>query len=60
MMSYKPIESSAVVGDLHTVALVGIDGSRQSRGSLLQIDGLIMAGLVQLRPRHLMRTLVVV
>jgi hypothetical protein len=27
---------------------------------LLQIDGLKLAGLVQLRPRHLMRTLVVV
>src|SRR5947207_7267857 len=26
-MSYKPIESYGVIGDLHTVALVGIDGS---------------------------------
>ena len=26
-MGYKPIESYAVIGDLHTVALVGIDGS---------------------------------
>ena len=49
-----------IIGGLHIVALVGIDGSRQSPGGLLQIDGLIMAGLVQLRPRHLMRTLVVV
>jgi hypothetical protein len=29
------------------VALVGIDGSPQSPGGLFQIDGLIMAGLVQ-------------
>src|SRR2546425_2732747 len=26
-MAYKPIESYGVIGDLHTVALVGIDGS---------------------------------
>jgi len=26
-MGYKPIESYGVIGDLHTVALVGIDGS---------------------------------
>ena len=26
-MSYKPIESYGVIGDLHTVALVGVDGS---------------------------------
>ncbi len=26
-MSYKPIESYGVIGDLHTVALVGMDGS---------------------------------
>ena len=26
-MVYKPIESYGVVGDLHTVALVGMDGS---------------------------------
>jgi hypothetical protein len=26
-MIYKPIESYGVVGDLHTVALVGMDGS---------------------------------
>ena len=49
----------AVIGDLRTVALVGIDGF-PGRGGLLQIDRLITAGLVQLRPRHLMRTLVVV
>jgi hypothetical protein len=39
---------------------VGIHGSPQSLVGLFQIDRLIMAGLVQLRPRHLMRTLVVV
>src|SRR5258707_7732605 len=27
IMGYKPIESYGVIGDLHTVALVGIDGS---------------------------------
>ena len=26
-MAYKPIESYGVIGDLHTVALVGMDGS---------------------------------
>ncbi len=26
-MSYQPIESYGVIGDLHTVALVGMDGS---------------------------------
>ena len=26
-MSYKPIENYGVIGDLHTVALVGVDGS---------------------------------
>src|SRR5215831_11898799 len=26
-MSYKPIESYGVIGNLHTVALVGVDGS---------------------------------
>jgi GH15 family glucan-1,4-alpha-glucosidase len=26
-MSYQPIENYGVIGDLHTVALVGIDGS---------------------------------
>ena len=26
-MTYKPIESYGVIGDLHTVALVGMDGS---------------------------------
>ena len=26
-MPYKPIEDYGVIGDLHTVALVGIDGS---------------------------------
>jgi GH15 family glucan-1,4-alpha-glucosidase len=26
-MVYKPIESCGVIGDLHTVALVGMDGS---------------------------------
>jgi len=26
-MAYKPIESYGVIGDLHTVALVGVDGS---------------------------------
>ena len=26
-MSYKPIESYGVIGDLHTIALVGVDGS---------------------------------
>jgi GH15 family glucan-1,4-alpha-glucosidase len=26
-MVYKPIESYGVIGDLHTVALVGMDGS---------------------------------
>lgn len=25
--AYKPIENYGVIGDLHTVALVGIDGS---------------------------------
>ena len=27
IMGYKPIESYGVIGDLHTAALVGIDGS---------------------------------
>ena len=26
-MAYKPIENYGVIGDLHTVALVGVDGS---------------------------------
>ena len=26
-MSYQPIENYGVIGDLHTVALVGMDGS---------------------------------
>ena len=26
-MSYKPIENYGIIGDLHTVALVGMDGS---------------------------------
>jgi GH15 family glucan-1,4-alpha-glucosidase len=26
-MAYKPIESYGVIGDMHTVALVGMDGS---------------------------------
>lgn len=26
-MSYQPIENYGVIGDLHTVALVGVDGS---------------------------------
>ncbi|HYG33790.1 MAG TPA: trehalase-like domain-containing protein, partial [Clostridia bacterium] len=26
-MRYKPIENYGVIGDLHTIALVGIDGS---------------------------------
>ena len=26
-MAYKPIKSCGVIGDLHTVALVGMDGS---------------------------------
>src|SRR5262252_6171016 len=26
-MGYKPIESYGVIGDLHTIALVGMDGS---------------------------------
>ena len=26
-MAYKPIESYGVIGDLHTVALVSMDGS---------------------------------
>ena len=26
-MAYKPIESYGIIGDLHTVALVGMDGS---------------------------------
>ena len=56
---YKPIESYAmVIGDLHTIARVGIEGFAGRWGSL-QIDRLKMAGLVQLRPRHLMRPLVV-
>src|ERR1700722_8123891 len=42
------------------VALVGTDRSPQSLVDLFQIDGLIMAGLVPLRRRHLMRTLMVV
>jgi hypothetical protein len=52
IIGYKPIESGP--RRLATVALVRIDGSPRSPGGLLQIDGLIMAGLVQLRPRHLM------
>jgi hypothetical protein len=31
-MAYKPIESYGVIGDLHTVALVGMDGSIETGG----------------------------
>jgi len=37
-MSYQPIENYGVIGDLHTVALVGTDGwvARRVRQSVFQ------------------------
>ena len=40
-MAYKPIESYGVIGDLHTVALVGMDGRRAKIGDYAEVARMV-------------------